>query len=51
MSEKTLIILKPDCMKKNLAGTVLARFESAGLRIVACKMIRMTDALLREFIG
>ena len=48
MSEKTLIILKPDCMKKNLAGTVLARFESAGLRIVACKMLRMTDALLRE---
>lgn len=48
MSEKTLIILKPDCMQQNLAGTVLARFENAGLRIVACKMIRMTDALLRE---
>lgn len=48
MSEKTLIILKPDCMKKNLAGTVLARFENAGLKISACKMIRMTDALLRE---
>lgn len=48
MSEKTLIILKPDCMKKNLAGTVLARFEAAGLTIAACKMIRMTDTLLRE---
>lgn len=48
MSEKTLIILKPDCMKKNLAGTVLSRFEAAGLRPVACKMIRMTKALLSE---
>ena len=48
MTEKTLIILKPDCMEKNLAGSVLARFEAAGLVLAACKMIRFDDALVRE---
>lgn len=48
MIQKTLIILKPDCMEKNLAGTVLARFEAAGLSLAACKMIRLDDALVRS---
>lgn len=48
MIQKTLIILKPDCMEKNLAGTVLARFEAAGLAPVACKMIQLDDALVRS---
>ncbi len=48
MIQKTLIILKPDCMEKNLAGTVLARFETAGLSLAACKMIRLDDALVRS---
>lgn len=48
MIQKTLIILKPDCMEKNLAGTVLSRFETAGLTLAACKMIRIGDALVRE---
>ncbi|MCR5184215.1 MAG: nucleoside-diphosphate kinase [Opitutales bacterium] len=46
--ERTFIILKPDCMEKKLAGTVLSRFEKAGLKIVACKMQQLTDSLLRE---
>lgn len=45
--EKTLIILKPDCMNKNLCGTVLKRFEEAGLKIVACKMMELSSSLLR----
>lgn len=48
MTERTLIILKPDSMEKNLTGTVLARFEAAGLTLAACKMIRFDDALVRE---
>lgn len=48
MIQKTLIILKPDCMEKNLAGTVLSRFEAAGLSLAACKMIHIGDALVRE---
>lgn len=46
--EKSLIILKPDCMEKNLAGTVLERFAKEGFRIVGCKMLTLTDALLHE---
>jgi nucleoside-diphosphate kinase len=46
--EKTLIILKPDCMERRLCGTVLARFESAGFEIQASKMARLTSAQLRE---
>ncbi|MDR1497159.1 MAG: nucleoside-diphosphate kinase [Puniceicoccales bacterium] len=46
--EKTLIILKPDCMEKRLAGTVLNRFQEAGLDIVAAKLTRLQPALLRE---
>lgn len=46
--EKTLIILKPDCLNKKLAGEVLSRFEKAGLEIVACKMVVLSEALLRD---
>ena len=46
--EKTLIILKPDCMERRLCGTVLARFEAAGFDILASKMTRLTSAQLRE---
>lgn len=42
MREKTLAIIKPDGVSKNLIGTVIMRLEEAGLQIVAMKMIRMT---------
>jgi len=45
--EKTLIILKPDCMEKRLAGKVLARFEEEGFSLSACKMIKLDEKLLR----
>jgi nucleoside-diphosphate kinase len=45
--QKTLIILKPDCLEKKHAGNVLERFEQAGFEIIGCKMIRLTPALLR----
>ena len=40
--ERTLSIIKPDGVKKGLVGEVLRRFEKAGLKIVAMKMIHMT---------
>ncbi|MEM9227069.1 MAG: nucleoside-diphosphate kinase [Verrucomicrobiota bacterium] len=46
--EKTLIILKPDCMERKLWGTVLDRFAKVGLDIAACKMIRLDEAMLKE---
>ncbi len=46
--EETLIILKPDCMEKGLAGDVIGRFERAGFEIVASKVMLLDAALLRE---
>jgi nucleoside-diphosphate kinase len=46
--ETTLILLKPDCMTKGHCGDVLQRFEKEGFRIRGCKMLFMTDELLRE---
>ena len=42
MVERTLAILKPDCLKKNVAGQVIARIEQAGFRILGLKMVRLT---------
>lgn len=46
--ERTLIILKPDCVKRGLCGTVLARFEKEGFAIVAMKMVQLQHSLLEE---
>ena len=41
--ERTLSIIKPDAVAKNVIGEIYARFEKAGLRIVASKMLQLTD--------
>jgi len=46
--QKTLILLKPDCLRDARCGEVIARFESAGFRIRGCKMIQLSDAVLVE---
>lgn len=38
MIERTLIILKPDCLQRGIAGEIISRFERKGLKIVAMKM-------------
>ena len=43
--DRTLILVKPDAMERNLGGTILARLEATGLKIVALKMLRVDDAL------
>jgi nucleoside-diphosphate kinase len=43
--EKTLILLKPDCVQRRLAGAVLSRFEQKGLRIAALKLVHADRAL------
>ena len=40
--ERTLSIIKPDATKRNLTGKIVAKFEEAGLRVVASKRIHMT---------
>ena len=42
MTERTLAILKPDCIRKHLVGTVIARIQKAGFKIVALKMTHLT---------
>ena len=46
--ETTVVLLKPDCIEKNLSGEVIKRFEALGLRIRGCKMLSATDDLLKE---
>ena len=47
--ERTLSIIKPDATKRNLTGKINAKFEDAGLRIVAQKRIHLTTAQAGQF--
>jgi len=47
--ERTLSIIKPDATRRNLTGKINARFEEAGLRIVAQKRIQLTQAQAEKF--
>ncbi|HVN47742.1 MAG TPA: nucleoside-diphosphate kinase [Bacteroidota bacterium] len=47
--ERTLAILKPDCVRKNLQGEVLRRIQKAGFKVLGFKQIRLTKASAGEF--
>jgi nucleoside-diphosphate kinase len=47
--EQTLSIIKPDAVAKNVTGQINARFEAAGLQIIAQKMLRVSDELAGGF--
>ena len=47
--ERTLSIIKPDATRRNLTGRINAKFEEAGLRIVAQKRLRLTEAQAGAF--
>ena len=47
--ERTLSIIKPDAVAKNVVGQILARFETAGLRIIAAKMVQLSRADAEQF--
>ena len=46
--ERSLILLKPDCLNGHHAGEVIGRFEKAGFEIRAARLIALSDELLRE---
>ena len=46
--ETTLLLLKPDCISKKLSGEVIRRLEAHGFRVRGCKMIQLTDEVLKE---
>jgi nucleoside-diphosphate kinase len=41
--ERTLSIIKPDAVKKNAIGQIIARFEAAGLRVIAARMMHLSQ--------
>lgn len=47
--ERTLSIIKPDAVKKNVIGKILQRFEDAGLRIAGTRMIHLSQNQARDF--
>lgn len=46
--ERTLILIKPDAMKKGLGGAILGRLEKQGLKTVALKMLQMDETLAKR---
>ena len=48
MLQRTLILFKPDALRKGICGKVLSRFEGAGCTIRGCKMLQLPKKILRE---
>ena len=46
--ERTLILLKPDCVHRRLIGSVLQRFEQKGLRLAGLKLVQVSRALAEQ---
>ena len=46
--ERSLVLIKPDAMERNLAGTIIARLEKRGLRLAAIKMLHLDKDLARR---
>ncbi len=46
--ERTLVLLKPDCVERRLMGEIISRFETKGLNIIAMKMIQVTPELSKQ---
>lgn len=47
--ERTLSIIKPDGVQKNIIGECLSRFEKGGLKIIAARMLRLSKSQAQEF--
>ena len=48
MAQRTLVLVKPDGVKKGLTGEIISRLEKKGLKIVAMRMLQMDKALARK---
>ena len=49
--ERTLSIIKPDAVAKNVIGQIYARFEAAGLKILAAKLVQLSPGEAEQFYG
>ena len=48
MTERTLIIIKPDAVQRQLMGKIISRFETKGLKIVAARFMKISQELARK---
>ena len=46
--QRTVVLLKPDALQRGLVGEIIHRFERKGLKLVALKMMAVSDAILEE---
>lgn len=46
--QKTLVLLKPDCVERRLIGEIIGRLERKGLNVIAMKMLRITPAMSKQ---
>ncbi|MCX7724250.1 MAG: nucleoside-diphosphate kinase [Thermodesulfovibrio sp.] len=49
MRERTLVLIKPDAVSKNLIGEIISRFEKNGLKIAALKKVKLSKEKAKEF--
>lgn len=47
--ERTLVLIKPDALQRCLMGEIIGRFERKGLKLVAMKMVKMDEKILKEW--
>jgi nucleoside-diphosphate kinase len=47
--ERTFSIIKPDAVAKNVIGPIVAKFEAAGLRVIASRMVRLSETQAKAF--
>lgn len=48
MTERTLVIIKPDGVQRHLAGRIITRFEEKGLQLVAAKLVHISEDMARQ---
>src|SRR3989344_3793900 len=48
MIQKTLVLIKPDAIEKNLIGEIIKRYEEAGLKVVELKMLQAPDSIIEK---
>ena len=46
--ERTLVLLKPDCIQRRLMGAIISRFETKGFNVIAMKMLQVTPELAKQ---
>lgn len=47
--QKTIVLVKPDALQRGLVGEIISRFERKGLKLVAIKMVQMTEPVIEDW--